>query len=202
MCFKQKRSTEECSKLERSVDMADFEMSSLNIGQMKVPNETGSCVRRSKLRLMLASYARCKCSIGTSRNNVITSKTVIRFSLVKHKTVLDYSIDMVLERVDLFREKTEESWLSSIKNPLHRQKAPQSNIWRDNTQKPPKSLITPRLRTDCGQSFAVPIATQLVLWNRITWFQPSHSPQQLCNQGHESKYQHSLHSCSAFVKIL
>ena len=51
----------------------------------------------------------------------------------------------------------------------------------DNTNNATKSSITQRLRTDLGRSVGVTTATQLV-W--LTWFtaQPSHSPQQPCNQ--------------------
>ena len=50
------------------------------------------------------------------------------------------------------------------------------------TQTPPqKSSITQRLRTDLGRSVGITTVTQLV-W--LTWLraQPSHSPQQPCNQ--------------------
>ena len=50
---------------------------------------------------------------------------------------------------------------------------------RDNTKTPPKTSIIQRLRTDLGRSVGVTIATQLVWLNRLTGFQPSHSPQQL-----------------------
>ena len=56
---------------------------------------------------------------------------------------------------------------------------------RDNTKTPSKTSITQRLRTDLGRSVGVTIATQLVRLNRLTGSQPSHSPQQLCNRGHE-----------------
>ena len=56
---------------------------------------------------------------------------------------------------------------------------------RDNTKTPPKTLITQRLRTDLGRSVGVTIATQLVWLNRLMGPQPSHSPQQLRNRGHE-----------------
>ena len=56
---------------------------------------------------------------------------------------------------------------------------------RCNTKTPPKTSITQQLRTDLGRSVGVTIATQLVWLNQFTGSQPSHSPQQLCNQGHE-----------------
>ena len=56
---------------------------------------------------------------------------------------------------------------------------------RDNTKTPPKTSITQRLRTDLGQPVGVTIAIQLVWLNQFTESQPSHSPQQLCNRGHE-----------------
>ena len=49
--------------------------------QMQVPNWVRPGVQRSKCPLF-ASYTRCKCFIETSRNKVITSKTVIRLSSV------------------------------------------------------------------------------------------------------------------------
>ena len=61
-------------------------------------------------------------------------------------------------------------------------KAPQKCQRAVTTQTPPhKSSITQRLRTDLGRSVGVTTATQLVL---LTDFraQPSHSPQQPCNQ--------------------
>ena len=45
---------------------------------------------------------------------------------------------------------------------------------RDNTQMPPKTSITQRLRTDLGRSVGVTTATQLVWLNWFTEFQPSH----------------------------
>ena len=57
---------------------------------------------------------------------------------------------------------------------------------RYNTKKKPtKTSITQRLRIDLGRSVGVTIATKLVWLNRITGFQPSHSPQQLYNRAHE-----------------
>ena len=53
---------------------------------------------------------------------------------------------------------------------------------RDNTNKPPKTSITQRLRTDLGRSIWVTIATQLVWLNRFTGSQPSHLPQKPFNQ--------------------
>ena len=51
----------------------------------------------------------------------------------------------------------------------------------DNTNNATKSSIKQQLRTDLRRSVGVTTATQLV-W--LTWFtgQPSHSPQQPCNQ--------------------
>ena len=56
-----------------------------------------------------------------------------------------------------------------------------SKTQRHNTKTPPKTSIADRLRTSVG----VMIATQLVWLNRLTGSQPSHSPQQLCDRGHE-----------------
>ena len=56
---------------------------------------------------------------------------------------------------------------------------------RGYTKTPSKPSITQRLRTDLRRSVWVTIATQLVWLNRLTGSQPSHSPQQLCNRGHE-----------------
>ena len=46
---------------------------------------------------------------------------------------------------------------------------------------PQKSSITQRLWTDSGRSVRVTTATRLV-WLTGLWAQPSHSPQQPCNQ--------------------
>ena len=56
-----------------------------------------------------------------------------------------------------------------------------SNGQSDNIKTPPKSSITQRLRTDFGRSIAVTTANQLV-WLTGIPTQPSHSPQQPCNQ--------------------
>ena len=56
---------------------------------------------------------------------------------------------------------------------------------RDNTKTPPKTSIIQRLRTDSVRSIGEAIAIQLVWSNQLTGSQPSHSPQQLCNRGHE-----------------
>ena len=53
---------------------------------------------------------------------------------------------------------------------------------RDNTKMPSKTSITQRLRTNLGRSVGVTIATQLVWFNRFTGSQPSHQPQNPCNQ--------------------
>ena len=74
ICFivttKQNRSTEGCSKLKRSVDMTSVGMNGLNI-RTKASSKWDIDVRLSKLPL-LASRTSCKCSIETSRNEVIT----------------------------------------------------------------------------------------------------------------------------------
>ena len=66
-----------------------------------------------------------------------------------------------------------------LQKPLHQQKCKKSKVTTQTT--PQKSSIKQRLRTDLGRSVGVTTATQLVL---LTWFtgQPSHSPQQPCNQ--------------------
>ena len=51
----------------------------------------------------------------------------------------------------------------------------------DNANNATKSSITQRLRTDLGRSVGVTTATQLV-WLTGLRAQPSHSPQQPCNQ--------------------
>ena len=43
-------------------------------------------------------------------------------------------------------------------------------------------MFTQLVRTDLGQSVGVTAVTQLVWLNRFTSAQPSHSPQQPCNQ--------------------
>ena len=85
-CSKLKRSvdmtrTEGCSKLKRSVDMTSSGKNGLNSRTNASPIWDRTCVRRSK-RPLLASCIRCKCPVETSWNKVITSKTVIRSSLV------------------------------------------------------------------------------------------------------------------------
>ena len=61
-------------------------------------------------------------------------------------------------------------------NPYNNRKF-QKAKWQDNTKRHQK-----RLRTYLGQSVGITTATQLVLLNRFTGFQPSYSPQKLCNQ--------------------
>ena len=63
--------------------------------------------------------------------------------------------------------------------PLHQQKCQKGKVTTQTT--PQKFSIKQQLRTDLGRSVGVTKATQLV-W--LTWFtgQPSHSPQQPCNQ--------------------
>ena len=77
-------------------------------------------------------------------------------------------------------EKKEDILLS----PMTKAPTPtvKSEKLRDNTKKPPKTLITQRLRNDSGQSVGVTTATQLVCLNPITSAQTSHLPQQPCNQ--------------------
>ena len=72
------------------------------------------------------------------------------------------------------QEKKEDIWLSPMtKAPTPTEKAKKQ---RDNTQAPPKTLITQRLRTDLGRSVGVTTATQLVWLNRFTGSQPSNNP--------------------------
>ena len=78
--LKQNKSTEGCSKLKMSVEMTSAGMAS-TLAQIQVPYGIGPGDRRSK-RSLMASRTRCKCPIETSRNKVITSKTVIRSSSV------------------------------------------------------------------------------------------------------------------------
>ena len=52
----------------------------------------------------------------------------------------------------------------------------------DNTNTPPKHLITQRLRTNLGRSVGVTKASQLVWLHRFTKSQASHLAQKLCNQ--------------------
>ena len=68
--------------------------------------------------------------------------------------------------------KEKEIWLS----PMTKAPTPteQSKKQRDNTQTPPKTSITQRLRTDLRRSVGVTIATKLVWLNRFTGSQPSH----------------------------
>ena len=70
---KQNRRTEGCSKLKKSRNMTKSGVNGLNIRT----NGTGTSVRRSK-RPLLTSRTRCKFSMGTFRNLVIMSKSVIR----------------------------------------------------------------------------------------------------------------------------
>ena len=61
--------------------MTSSGMNGLALEQMQVPYGTEPGVRRSK-RPLLARSTCCKCPTETSRNEVITSKTAIRSSLV------------------------------------------------------------------------------------------------------------------------
>ena len=80
---KQNRSTEGCSKLKMSVDMTSSGKNDSTLDKkMQIPNGTGPGVRRSKR--LLNSRNRCKCPLETSRNKVMTSKTVIKSSYDKY----------------------------------------------------------------------------------------------------------------------
>ena len=74
-----KRSTKGFSKLQRSVDRKFQKLMVSTLKQMTVPNLTGPGVRRSEGN-QLASCASCKWYMETSRNMLITSKTVLRSS--------------------------------------------------------------------------------------------------------------------------
>ena len=77
-------------------------------------------------------------------------------------------------------EKKEEIWLSPVTKPPT--PTEQSKKQRDNIKTPPKTLITQLLPTDLGRSVGVTAVTQLVRLDRFTSVQPSHLPQQPCNQ--------------------
>ena len=65
------------SKLKGSVDITSSGMNGLIIRTNASPYGTGPCVREGKCPL-LVNRSRCKCSMETSRNYVIMSKTVLR----------------------------------------------------------------------------------------------------------------------------
>ena len=69
----------------------------------------------------------------------------------------------------------------------HYDKIRYTNAWqkkrKSTTQKTyQKQTITQRLQIDLGRSGGEMTATQLVWLNRLTGSQPSHWPQNLCNQ--------------------
>ena len=78
----------------------------------------------------------------------------------------------------------------TISNPVLWQNPHTIRKWksRDNRKTPPFTLVTQQLRTDLGRSVGVTIFIQLVLLNLLTGSKPSHSPQQLCNQGNKYAY--------------
>ena len=86
----------------------------------------------------------------------------------------------LLRSVWLSEEKREAIWLS----PMTKAHSPteKSKEQRDNIKTPPKTSIAQRLWTDLGRSVGVTAVTPLVWLNRFTSAQPSHLPQQPCNQ--------------------
>ena len=78
----------------------------------------------------------------------------------------------------MVNEKKEEIWLSPVTKAPTPIEMPKGS---DNTTTPQKSSSTQQLRTDLGRSVGVTTATQLV-WLTGLRAQPSHFPQQLCNQ--------------------
>ena len=78
------------------------------------------------------------------------------------------------------KRKKEKIWLSPMTKDLHPQK--KSKRQRDNKQTPPKTSITQRLRADSGRQVGVTTAILVVWLNWFTSAQPSHLPQQPCNQ--------------------
>ena len=83
--------------------------------------------------------------------------------------------------------------------PLHQQKCQKGNVTTQTT--PQKISITQRLRTDLGRSVGVTTVTKLVLFNGFWRRQPSHSPQQQCNQTDESRQKYYLQHKQTFIKI-
>ena len=80
--------------------------------------------------------------------------------------------------LDLYREKGKYLTQSYNKSPYtHRKKIQKQH---DSTKTPPKTSITQRLQTGLGRSVGVTIDTQLVNGIPIP-----HSPQRLCDRGHE-----------------
>ena len=77
------------------------------------------------------------------------------------------------------REKRKRSDSVLWQKPLHQRKCRKGKVTTQTT--PQNSSITQRLRTDLGRSVGVTTATQLV-WLTGLGTQPSHSPQQPCNQ--------------------
>ena len=82
--------------------------------------------------------------------------------------LIDQMITIFLPRG---KEKKKEIWLNPMTTPLYQQKIRKS---KDNTQTPPKTSFTQRLRTDLGRSVGVTTVIQLVWLNRFTGTQPSH----------------------------
>ena len=78
-----------------------------------------------------------------------------------------------------YKEKEEEIWLRPVKKAYT--PAEMSKGQSDNTNNATKSSITQRLRTDLGRSVGVATVTQPV-WLTGLRAQPSHFPQQPCNQ--------------------
>ena len=76
-------------------------------------------------------------------------------------------------------EKKEEIWLSPMTKAPTQAEMPKGQS--DNTNNATKSSITQVLRTDLGRLVGVTTATQL-LWLTDLRAQPSHFPQQPCNQ--------------------
>ena len=70
-----------------------------------------------------------------------------------------------------------------LKNSIQKAPTPaqMSKRQSNNTKNATKSSITQRLRTDLGRSVGVTTVTKLV-WLTGLRAQPSHSPQQPCNQ--------------------
>ena len=108
-------------------------------------------------------------------------KSLGKFNLyLEGKFQLLYGIHYVIDYFRVCRKKKEEIWLGPMtKAPTPTEK---SKKQRDNTKTPPKTSITPRLRTDVGWSVGETTATQLVWLNRFMGSQPSHLTQKLCNQ--------------------
>ena len=93
-CLRQNGSNTGYSKFKvRNYD--EFRKDWSQLLKMQVPNGTGPSVRRSE-RALLASRIRCKFSMDTSRNFIMSSKSVIRSRVSEMSDQSRVSLHMVM----------------------------------------------------------------------------------------------------------